>query len=605
MSQPQSVLTQALARAQDCLARRDLNGAEQAIVSLGQAGPGGHPAALGMMGLIRLHQGRLPDAAALLANAHAAVPGDASIALNLGRAQMGLGQNGPAETAMRQALTAQPGWPEAQFELGLLLHRTGRLEEAESQFRAVLAAMPALVHARLALGAVLTDQGRPAESEALLRAALDQTTDANLKAQIQLQLAAALLRQRKDQAALAAAESAKTLQPAAPRIDLYRVEALQNLDRFDDALAIYRRLLSQAPGDPGLHHDYNALLYRLGRDDEFLLSYDSAPVTRPLLLGKAHFLALTGRADEAHDIYACLTERDRNDVVAALGLARTLTQMKRAPQASALFDTLLQRPDVSPGVLVQAAETALLAGDPLKAAHLCETGLARMPHNGAFLAILSTVWRLLDDERDETLCGYDTLVRAIDLDPPDGFSSMEDFNAELNLALDRLHPDTRAFLDQSLRGGTQTPDNLFGAGIDAVDKLKTKIDEAVARYIAELPPDDAHPFLSRRSGAISYAGAWSSRLKDRGFHVNHIHPRGWISSCYYVAVPPAVADGRQGWIKFGEPQLDVTLKNPVRRAIQPKAGRLVLFPSYLWHGTVPFHDAAARTTIAFDAVPKG
>jgi hypothetical protein len=32
-------------------------------------------------------------------------------------------------------------------------------------------------------------------------------------------------------------------------------------------------------------------------------------------------------------------------------------------------------------------------------------------------------------------------------------------------------------------------------------------------------------------------------------------------------------------------------------------GRLILFPSYMWHGTVPFRATAARTTIAFDAVP--
>jgi hypothetical protein len=61
---------------------------------------------------------------------------------------------------------------------------------------------------------------------------------------------------------------------------------------------------------------------------------------------------------------------------------------------------------------------------------------------------------------------------------------------------------------------------------------------------------------------------------------------------------------QQGWIKFGEPSLQVALKTPVRRTIQPTAGRLVLFPSYMWHGTIPFHDAAARTTIAFDVVPR-
>ena len=61
---------------------------------------------------------------------------------------------------------------------------------------------------------------------------------------------------------------------------------------------------------------------------------------------------------------------------------------------------------------------------------------------------------------------------------------------------------------------------------------------------------------------------------------------------------------QQGWIKFGEPAFDAGFKEPVRRAIRPVPGTLVLFPSYLWHGTVPFHSAQSRTTIAFDAVPK-
>jgi len=37
--------------------------------------------------------------------------------------------------------------------------------------------------------------------------------------------------------------------------------------------------------------------------------------------------------------------------------------------------------------------------------------------------------------------------------------------------------------------------------------------------------------------------------------------------------------------------------------VQPRVGRLVLFPSMFWHGTTPFDDAQARLTIAFDAVP--
>ena len=38
------------------------------------------------------------------------------------------------------------------------------------------------------------------------------------------------------------------------------------------------------------------------------------------------------------------------------------------------------------------------------------------------------------------------------------------------------------------------------------------------------------------------------------------------------------------------------------RMVQPLPGRLVLFPSYLWHGTVPF-EGGERLTIAFDVRP--
>jgi hypothetical protein len=30
---------------------------------------------------------------------------------------------------------------------------------------------------------------------------------------------------------------------------------------------------------------------------------------------------------------------------------------------------------------------------------------------------------------------------------------------------------------------------------------------------------------------------------------------------------------------------------------------LVLFPSYFWHGTIPFQSPQPRLTVAFDAVP--
>ena len=125
-------------------------------------------------------------------------------------------------------------------------------------------------------------------------------------------------------------------------------------------------------------------------------------------------------------------------------------------------------------------------------------------------------------------------------------------------------------------------------------------------YIAAMKEDARHPLYRRRGREMEYSASWSSRLHDCGFHTNHVHPKGWISSCYYVALPDAVADaeGKQGWIKFGEPDFDAGLAGPDPPHDPAAGGPLVLFPSYMWHGTVPFRSQDARTTIAFDVVPR-
>jgi hypothetical protein len=42
---------------------------------------------------------------------------------------------------------------------------------------------------------------------------------------------------------------------------------------------------------------------------------------------------------------------------------------------------------------------------------------------------------------------------------------------------------------------------------------------------------------------------------------------------------------------------------PADYVLKPEPGLLVLFPSWLWHGTRPFHGNGTRLTIAFDLVP--
>ena len=109
---------------------------------------------------------------------------------------------------------------------------------------------------------------------------------------------------------------------------------------------------------------------------------------------------------------------------------------------------------------------------------------------------------------------------------------------------------------------------------------------------------------SRNTGRWKIDGIWSVWLKPDGFHHNHVHPKAWLSSACYIELPDSVAaGGQEGWIKFGEPGVVTRPKLAHEHAVQPEPGMLVLFPSYMWHGTVPFESDEPRMTAPFDVVP--
>jgi tetratricopeptide (TPR) repeat protein len=594
-------LQQSLEQAVRRLQQSDPAGAEQILLA---RGPLREPPVLHMLGAVRLHQGRFAEAEQLLAKARAADPQSPAFAYGHANALIQTGRPDAALEAFGAAVALKPGFALAWQGMAALLERLGRMEEAEAACRRWQAALPGNLDATLSLSGVLIQTGQAGAAEAVLRAALAAADDPRAAAALTNNLAMALRGQNRNDEALAAFERAASLDPSIPYLDAQRADALQQLKRYDEAEALYRKMLDANPADPHLHQFYNDLLYRRGRGGDYLKSYARAPRTRDLLLGKAFFLSHEGKGEEAHALYSEILARDPEDKEALAGAARALALTGRRQDTAAAFARALAR-DGDPALFADAARAALQAGDPQKAVALCEQGLARAPHDQNCLSVIGLGWRTMADERDEHLSGYDRFVRAFDLEPPEGFSRMEDFNAELNAYLDKVHPGTGEYIDQSLRQGSQTAAHLFAAGHPLVEKIRERIDRAVARYIAELPEDETHPYLSRRARAFRYHGSWSARLRDCGFHVNHIHPAGWISSAYYVHVPQAAQDrqSRQGWIKFGEPIFDTALKEPVRRVIQPAVGRLVLFPSFMWHGTIPFRGPQ-RTTIAFDVVPK-
>jgi hypothetical protein len=169
-----------------------------------------------------------------------------------------------------------------------------------------------------------------------------------------------------------------------------------------------------------------------------------------------------------------------------------------------------------------------------------------------------------------------------------------------------LHLSAHHPLYQSLRGGTQTDGHLFQRIEPEIADLRRAIVEAVQTHVAGLPaPRRGHPLLIEKRSPIRFSGSWSVRLTGAGFHVEHCHPAGWISSAFYVALPEAAMGGpdHAGWLSLGE-VTDLGAALPPLRLIEPRPGRLVLFPSTMWHGTRPF-ESGERLTVAFDVQRPG
>lgn len=243
--------------------------------------------------------------------------------------------------------------------------------------------------------------------------------------------------------------------------------------------------------------------------------------------------------------------------------------------------------------------------------HLLRVGAAReaLPYvdsalrqgeTGEIWAYASTVWRLTNDPRSTWLEGDPRLVSVIDLS--DRLPHLDN----LASALRALHVAKGEYLDQSVRGGTQTDGPLLSRIDPIIRELRQAIVGAVDRHVAQLPPiDPRHPTLRhRRDRPVRFSGSWSVRLRPRGHHSNHMHPLGWISSALYVDLPRRAQDEPEdsGWLTLGEPDEQLGVNLQPWRKIEPKIGQLVLFPSFMWHGTVPFSQGE-RLTIAFDVAP--
>ena len=411
----------------------------------------------------------------------------------------------------------------------------------------------------------------------------------------QIALAHAHLSYESWQPAAVLFERARMLAPGLPDILRGHAAALNAEGEGAAARALLTQTLAKQPGWIDGHKLLTTWRTTDGEGDGFDRSFADGCAAEPgnlsLRLAWFHVLATTRRWGDARRIIA---EGEAHfGAQRAFDIARVFLASE-SDQAScdlALFDRVADVRDV--GLDLCQVRFWLRNQVPAQAVAIAERHIAG-PAARTFWPYLSLAWRLLDDAKAAWLDGNPLFVETCDLE----LSASE--LSTLSVRLRRLLTMQAPYPEQSVRGGVQTDRHLFFNPDPAIQNVRRRVGEAVAAYVARLPtliPD--HPLLAAPRDSIPFEGSWSVLLRGQGFHAPHTHNRGWISSALYVDLPDAPGPAPAGWLAFGIPPAELGLDLAPYRTVEPRPGRLVLFPATMWHCTMPFDDGE-RLSLAFD-----
>jgi len=271
--------------------------------------------ALHLLGLIRLIAADYASARDFLQQAATTAPEDHLCHYNLGEAYRCLGLFAEAVESYEKAIALRPAFTEARNNLGIVLADLGLIDAAIGSYEQALLTAPDSTRTLMNLGNVLIEAGRFPEAITCFRRVISLDADC-MEAYHGFCRASGALERPGDE--LTRLVGAIETRPGASVMLNNLGEALQDLDRTDEALGVYDRALLIDPYSARTHHSRGLLLESLGRIDEAYRSLRRTVHLKPDWV-EAHddlgrFCYEQGLFDEAKDHFQAAV--DRNDACA-------------------------------------------------------------------------------------------------------------------------------------------------------------------------------------------------------------------------------------------------------------------------------------------------
>lgn len=375
------------------------------------------------------------------------------------------------------------------------------------------------------------------------------------------------------------------------------------------AIELLRKATAVQPDK--IHHWENlaSLLLDTGRTTEAVTILNEALLQHPsspsLQITLADAYVQMRRNDLARKVIdsSIIPTEDRKTTIRRLELLMMLGQPRDAHQAA--IEALALDP-VNNRALRVLGQVSRGSGNPETMLPLCRLALKHDPESARAHYELAVALAMLGQCKEaRALMKLEELVCTVELDTPNGYKSSEAFEAAL--ASELLNNPTLSAdpVNKATAGGFQTQSGLPHGGDPATAVAIDMIRSAIEGLAATSPSRCEAVFMRRCPGRVRI-DAWGVVYPGGGRQVSHIHPAGWLSGVYYVSTPPPSPDAvRAGCLLVGTLDIDGTDPPWGVLVIHPKPGRMVTFPSYVPHSTVPTDSNVARICIAFDVIPVG
>jgi len=458
----------------------------------------------------------------------------------------------------------------------LNLRREGKLPQAESRARELLAQMPNEPNTMAVLASILMDKGQPeAAGNLLLRAReaapLSPVTWANLGRFLQT-----IGRWEQAEALF---ELAMKNFPQETAFILTLGQIYQRANRFVDAENLFRRVIEMEPAHALAHMHLGMTLVRQNRAEQAVACFNRAIELEPKFasaygnLGNA--LQQLNDMQGAEAAYEKAVTLNPGDDISQTSLGLVKLKRGASREAADIFERVLSG---------RSAERRAAAWFPFARAQ----ELGQMP--AGYRSELAT------------------LIHRATLTPPQGISSITEFNKVLADALRKEPSLTYEPAGKATRKGKQTG-LLLDHPRQPYVAFEQMLRKAIDAHFASLKRVPNHPYLGMIPDGYQIA-MWGTLLPEGGHQYSHIHAGGWMSGVYYVELPSTLgkadSENRDGWIEFGHPPPEFDAQfEPQTVFYEPRQGEALFFPSYYFHRTVPFTGTAERISLAFDVKPTG